>query len=62
MLRSKVAENQPDNDVRSQAVTALLALGYSLAEAQKAVPLTKETQDSTVEELVKLGLKNLARF
>lgn len=41
-------------------MTALLALGYSLAEAQKAVPLNAQAE--TVEDLVRLGLKNLARF
>jgi len=55
-------ENPAGQDVRSQAVTALLALGYSLAEAQKAVPLAAGGQSHTVEELVKIGLKNLARF
>lgn len=48
-------------DVRSQAVTALLALGYSLAEAQKAVPVNIEGY-STVEELIKLALRNLTRL
>jgi len=58
----KVAENPAAADVRSQAVTALLALGYSLAEAQKAVPVNMGEQEMTVENLVKIGLKNLAKL
>lgn len=58
----KVVENPSTTDIRSQAVTALLALGYSLAEAQKAVPIISAEQDTTVENLVKAGLKNLVKF
>lgn len=72
-LKDKVGKLETDNglriasdgaatDVRSQAVTALLSLGYSLAEAQKAVPLGNDAQVNTVEDLVRVGLKNLARF
>ncbi len=49
-------------DVRNQAVMALLALGYNLSEAQKAIPVLKGETETTVEELVKIGLKNLARL
>ncbi|MFY9174593.1 MAG: Holliday junction branch migration protein RuvA [Peptococcia bacterium] len=56
----QITTDSPATDLRSQAVTALLALGYSLAEAQKAVPLNAQAE--TVEDLVRLGLKNLARF
>lgn len=59
---ARLLENPAAADARSQAVTALLALGYSLAEAQKAVPLEAAAQQKPVEELVKLGLKNLARI
>lgn len=58
--KMQITTDSPATDLRSQAVTALLALGYSLAEAQKAVPLNAQAE--TVEDLVRLGLKNLARF
>lgn len=48
-------------DVRGQAVTALLALGYSLAEAQRAVPVNIESYTS-VEELIRTAFKNLTRL
>jgi Holliday junction DNA helicase RuvA len=48
-------------DLRSEAITALLALGYSLTEAQKAVPLLQEGQDYSVEDLIRLALKNTAK-
>lgn len=48
-------------DVRSETVTALLALGYSLSEAQRAVPVNIEGHP-TVEELIRLALRNLTRL
>jgi len=48
-------------DVRSEAVSALLALGYSVAEAQKVVPVIKEGQDYSVEELIRIALKHMAK-
>lgn len=49
--------------VRGEAVSALLALGYSLNEAQKAVPFP-ETADKgvTVEGLVRAALKKLVKY
>lgn len=58
----RITENPAAADLRSQAVTALMALGYSLAEAQKAVPVSDNVPGETVEDLLKTGLKNLARF
>ena len=49
-------------DARSEAISALLALGYSLTEAQRAVPNTKKGQDYSVEELIRLALKNIAKY
>jgi Holliday junction DNA helicase RuvA len=49
-------------DARSEAISALLALGYSLTEAQKAVPISKEGQDYSVEDLIRLALKNIAKY
>jgi len=48
-------------DVRGEAVSALLALGYSLAEAQKAVPVLQVDQDYSVEDLIRIALKNSAK-
>jgi Holliday junction DNA helicase RuvA len=48
-------------DVRSEAVTALLALGYSVAEAQKAVPVVRAGEEATVEDLLRIAFKKLAR-
>lgn len=51
------------SDVREQAVSALLALGYSLAEAQKAVPVPPITgSGATVEDLIRTALKTLAKY
>ena len=43
---------------RAEAVNALMALGYSRAEAMSAVSTVKE-QDLTTEEYIKKALKNL---
>ncbi|NLD19257.1 MAG: Holliday junction branch migration protein RuvA [Clostridiales bacterium] len=43
---------------RSEAVTALIALGYTRGEATSALVRVKD-QDLTVEEYIKLALKNL---
>ena len=53
----------PDSTgVRREAVSALLALGYSFNEAQKAVPFPDQTgHDVTVEGLVRAALKNLLK-
>lgn len=50
-----------NTDTRSEAVSALLALGYSVAEAQKAVPVTKEDQDFSVEDLIRIALKQMGK-
>lgn len=50
-----------NTDVRSEAVSALLALGYSVVEAQKAIPAVKEGQNYAVEDLVREALRNLAK-
>ena len=49
-------------DQRSQAVAALMALGYSSSEAYQALPATADTIDLTVEALIRLGLTKLAKF
>ena len=47
------------NDV-AQAISALMVLGYTNAEATKA--LSGLPSDMSTEELIKAGLKNLAKF
>lgn len=46
------------SDSRSEAVSALIALGYTRAEAANALSAIKET-DLPAEEYIKLALKNL---
>lgn len=48
-----------DNDARNDAIQALVALGYSATEAATAVRRTDVTPDMTVEDILKLSLKNL---
>ena len=48
-----------DNEIRNDAIQALVALGYSATEAAAAVRKTDLTADLTVEELLKQSLKNL---
>lgn len=48
------------NESTAEAISALQVLGYSKKEIEKS--LEKEnTNDLTLEEIIKLGLKNLAR-
>lgn len=51
-----------NTDARSEAVSALIALGYSLAEAQKAVPIVQGDKDYSAEELIRIALKNIAKY
>ena len=47
--------------IRGEAVMALSALGYSNADAMKAVRQVELTEDMTVEELLKKSLKFIGR-
>ena len=47
------------NEVQAEAVQALVALGYGSTEAMKAVKRVNATEDISVEELLKLALKNM---
>ncbi len=49
-------------DLHGEAVSALMALGYSAAEAYKALPSGPDTEEKTVEDLIRAGLKQLARY
>lgn len=48
-----------DNEKLSEAISALQVLGYSKKEIEKA--LQKVDNTLSVEEIIKIGLKNLAR-
>ena len=48
-----------DNHARNEAVEALIALGYSPSDALKAVKATTAPEDTDVETLLKLALKNM---
>lgn len=48
-----------NNEVKTEAITALQVLGYSKKEIEKA--LENIDLDTSVEEMIKQGLKNLAR-
>lgn len=47
------------NAAQGEAIEALVALGYSATEATAAVRKTEVTEDMTVEDILKLSLKNL---
>lgn len=49
----------PAENIRAEAVEALTALGYSGAEALRAVKQVELTEDMTVEELLKASLKKI---
>ncbi|MFZ5754165.1 MAG: Holliday junction branch migration protein RuvA, partial [Bacillota bacterium] len=53
-----------NDNVRSQTVSALVALGYSLAEAQSAVPSldSLSQKNPSVEDLLRIALKTLAKY
>ncbi|TCK98215.1 Holliday junction DNA helicase subunit RuvA [Natranaerovirga hydrolytica] len=47
-------------DIKSEAVQALVALGYTHTEALKAIRTIVITDDTTVEDIIKEGLKKLS--
>ncbi|MDE6851167.1 MAG: Holliday junction branch migration protein RuvA [Lachnospiraceae bacterium] len=51
--------SQAQNDMVADTVDALTALGYSPTDAMRAVRAVPLTEDMTVEELLKLTLKNM---
>lgn len=58
----KLVENTKqvnDNEKVAEATSALQVLGYSKKEIEKALP--KGENELSVEEIIKIGLKNLAR-
>lgn len=63
-LSENVAVQSPDinraNGAKSEAVQALVALGYASSEALKAVNAVECTEETDVEEILKAALKNMA--
>ena len=51
------AKMSPGGEIQSEAVQALVALGYGNTEALKAVKQVEITPDMQVEELLKRALK-----
>lgn len=47
------------NEIQAEAVQALVALGYGNTESMKAVKKVQMDEDTTVEEVLKLALKNM---
>ena len=68
VFEQSLASNAKDNesvgqeakDIRSEAIQALAALGYSLSESTKAVGKVELTSDTTVEQLLKAALKKIS--
>lgn len=59
MQTSKDEAASVDGRARTEAVEALTALGYSSAEALRAVKSVPEGESMDVETLLKQALKNL---
>ena len=55
----KVSSNAEDKSIISDAVEALVALGYSATDAMKAVRSVDAADYTTVEQLLKLSLKHM---
>lgn len=55
----KIEDIKPTSENVSEAISALQVLGYSKKEIEKS--LQKVNENLSVEEIIKLGLKNLAR-
>lgn len=51
--------NATDNSASSEAIMALVALGYSTTDATKAVRMVEVTEDMDVEAILKQALKKL---
>lgn len=61
-LSGSQEESGAVSDSRTEAVMALTALGYSQAEAMKAVKLCSAEESMTTDEILKLALKKLMTF
>ena len=54
-----VANTGASNEIQAEAVQALVALGYGNTESMKAVKKVQIDENTTVEEVLKLALKNM---
>lgn len=54
--------SEPEDDVERDALSALMNLGYPRAEVKRSLAfILKETEDASVEDLIRAGLKHLAK-
>lgn len=60
--KNKPADAHGQDSARDEAVLALAALGYSQADALKAVNMTDISDDMTVEKIIKQALSKLLTF
>lgn len=60
--KEKAAGSTETSHIRNEAVEALTALGYSGADAMRAVRQVELTEDMSVEELLKQSLKHISLF
>ena len=51
------ADGNPDNVMKKEAIEALVALGYSASDATAAVKKVEVTEETTVENILKMALK-----
>ena len=47
------------SEIQAEAVQALVALGYGNTDAMKAVKMVSIDENTTVEDVLKLALKNM---
>lgn len=60
--KEQININTASSDVRNEAIMALTALGYTSADAMKAVRKVIITEDMEVEDVLKSSLKYIASF
>lgn len=60
-LNHTTKQSAADSKAREEAAEALVALGYSPTDALRAVKKTAVTADMSVEEILRLSLKNIGR-
>lgn len=56
-VSSNIIDNTITNDIRSEALQAMVALGYSQSQAAKAVKSADIDDNTTVEDVIKHALK-----
>lgn len=59
MMQGNVRESTESNSAKSEAIEALVALGYSSQEALHAVKQVEITENMDVEMILKTALKNM---